>query len=230
MQAFDFPVMRWVNSFALNSETLDRFITEALMLDSVKMLPFGVCMVFLWFARHEIERRRIAVLRGLCGGFIALVFSRLFQNMAPHKPRPLHDLELGFVAPFGVPLDVLHEWSSFPSDNAALSFALAAGIWFAWRPLGSLCLLWALVVVSMPRIYAGYHYPSDIVGGAVIGILATVAAAPLVQNRIAKQSFSAALERAPAVFYTAAFVTLFGIVTMFDDLRTLLRAVADTIL
>ncbi len=56
---------------------------------------------------------------------------------------------------------------SFPSSHAANTFA--AGTFLAlrfprWRPV-----LVIPVLVSYSRIYVGVHYPSDVLGGAVLG-------------------------------------------------------------
>ena len=61
--------------------------------------------------------------------------------------------------------------SSFPSICACISFASAALI-FKNRPrrLGVPCMLLA-VVVSFSALYVGVSYPSDVICGAVIGLL-----------------------------------------------------------
>lgn len=58
--------------------------------------------------------------------------------------------------------------STFPSKHAAVSFALALGIFLEKKKLG----LWLLILaflISLSRIVAGVHYPSDIFAGALIG-------------------------------------------------------------
>jgi undecaprenyl-diphosphatase len=63
----------------------------------------------------------------------------------------------------------LWNWSSFPSDTAAFAFALSVGVLMIWGRWGWLAILYSLVVICIPRVYLGYHYPSDIVAGALIG-------------------------------------------------------------
>jgi membrane-associated phospholipid phosphatase len=63
--------------------------------------------------------------------------------------------------------------NSFPSDHVALGGALATAVLFLNRPLG--LFLWLLVLaIGLLRVIAGLHYPVDIVGGAVAGILAGI--------------------------------------------------------
>ncbi len=58
---------------------------------------------------------------------------------------------------------------SFPSAHAANTAALVglAGVVGGWRV--ALSLLWLPLLVGLSRVYVGVHYPSDVVGGWMIG-------------------------------------------------------------
>jgi undecaprenyl-diphosphatase len=111
-------------------------------------------------------------------------------------------------------------WSSFPSDHAVLFFALATAIWLWSRAWGAVAFLWALMV-CMPRIYMGFHYPSDIIFGALLGVATMLA----VQSVPVPSGTFAAIRRCeaghPAAFYTLAFVLSYQISTLFYDVRQL---------
>ncbi len=64
--------------------------------------------------------------------------------------------------------------ASFPSGHAATSFAAATILSLAKPRLAPLWFLLALAV-GFSRIYVGVHYPLDIVGGAVLGIVVALA-------------------------------------------------------
>ena len=59
---------------------------------------------------------------------------------------------------------------SFPSGHTAASFAAASALYFRrsrwWLPAG---LLAALIATS--RLYLYVHFPTDVLGGAALGIL-----------------------------------------------------------
>ena len=59
---------------------------------------------------------------------------------------------------------------SLPSGHASRAFALAGlvGLRFRWRAGGAAMAFATLVGVS--RVYMGLHWPSDILGGAFVGI------------------------------------------------------------
>jgi len=58
---------------------------------------------------------------------------------------------------------------SFPSGHAAFFFALAMAIYFYNKKWGAWFFV-AATLISVSRIVAGVHYPTDILGGAIIGV------------------------------------------------------------
>ncbi len=59
--------------------------------------------------------------------------------------------------------------SSFPSGHMAWFFALAIVVWFADRKWGAWYFALA-ALMGIARIYAGVHWPVDILGGVAIGL------------------------------------------------------------
>ncbi|MFA6232916.1 MAG: phosphatase PAP2 family protein [Bacteroidota bacterium] len=59
---------------------------------------------------------------------------------------------------------------SFTSSHATNNFAMAVVISHFYPKARYWMLIWA-VLVSYSRIYVGVHYPSDIIGGAILGSL-----------------------------------------------------------
>jgi len=78
------------------------------------------------------------------------------------RPRP-------FMA-YAVSQLVDENHCSFPSGHAAFFFALAMAIYFYNKKLGAWFFA-AAVLIALARVSAGIHYPTDILAGAVIGIL-----------------------------------------------------------
>jgi membrane-associated phospholipid phosphatase len=170
MDQIDIGIIKFVNSFAWQSSTVDRIIIDILQMDTFKALPIVCAMIWLWFSESSTETRRKAVFNGLLGGLLALLLTRGIQNFSFYRPRPSMNASLDFVLPAGA---YFNYGSSFPSDTAGLAFALALGIWFASRRLGLAAFVWSIAVVSFPRLYGGYHYPSDLFAGALIGLAST---------------------------------------------------------
>ena len=79
-----------------------------------------------------------------------------------HRPRPF--TELGIEPLFTDPA-----WS-FPSGHATFFFALATVVYLYNRHWGVWFFAGALAI-TLGRVVAGVHFPSDILGGAIIGLL-----------------------------------------------------------
>jgi len=85
---------------------------------------------------------------------------RFFYN----RPRPFETLE-------GARQLIEHSGGgSFPSGHASLSFAVAAAVYF-YYPKTSILFFFAALSIGVGRVAAGLHWPSDILGGAAVGIL-----------------------------------------------------------
>lgn len=59
---------------------------------------------------------------------------------------------------------------SFPSSHATVAFALAMSVFLFNRAWG-IPMLAAAFLVSWGRVFVGVHYPSDVVAGAILGML-----------------------------------------------------------
>ena len=69
---------------------------------------------------------------------------------------------------------------SFPSNHAFNNFAAATFI-YRFFPKLKWALFLTAVLISVSRIYLGLHYPSDVLGGAIFGIISGYFFASLVK-------------------------------------------------
>ena len=98
---------------------------------------------------------------------VALLVALLFQELAM-RPRPV-DVRLIWPQP---------QAYSFPSGHAAIAFAFAAA-YAANRQtaLPRKIIAWiAASLIALSRVYLGFHFPSDILAGAMLGGAIGVAA------------------------------------------------------
>jgi len=84
-----------------------------------------------------------------------------------HRPRPFVTLYVHKLVSDG--------WfysdteGSFPSGHSAFFFAMATAMYLYKKKWG-VCFFIAAIFMNISRIVAGVHYPSDILGGAVVGV------------------------------------------------------------
>ncbi len=65
-------------------------------------------------------------------------------------------------------------YASFPSGHATTSFALAFAVSAVWPRLRSIMFAYAIVIIAS-RLVLLAHHPSDVVGGALTGVIGAMA-------------------------------------------------------
>ncbi len=74
---------------------------------------------------------------------------------------------------------------SFPSGHTGSSFAIAVVIFMTMpRRYGVTAIILA-TLMGLSRLYVGVHYPSDVVAGALVGIITAMAAVKVIYPRLA---------------------------------------------
>lgn len=131
---------------------------------------YGIIFFFLAFIYLIIKKKIRAFLctilaMGVAGFIDLLVF--IFWR----RPRPFVTYS-SLIDPTlaGMKIDT----SSFPSSHTYVCFAIATSVFlYGHRRLGAALFLLA-VCVAVGRIGVGLHYPSDVIGGALLGIASGV--------------------------------------------------------
>lgn len=146
--------------------------------------PLFACLVGLWSSHDNARRSRIAT--GIMAAGFATFLSLLMQASLHTHLRPARDAGLHLYLADLPAMQEIHRPWSFPSDTQTLYAALACIVYLERRRQGLLCFLYSLVTAGLVRVALGWHFPSDILGGLVLGVAVVVAASRLryVQERI----------------------------------------------
>lgn len=209
-----------INQLAGHSELLDQFVLDVANSAVLKGGIFLAAYCWIWFEKSDRrEDMRRMVVASTLAALVVVLTVRLMQTGLPFHPRPLHAPAFGLNTPLSVHPESLRTWSSFPSDHAALFFALSVPIWTWSRPFGIVAFCWALVVICLPRAYLGFHYPSDVLAGAVLGIVLMVVA----RGALLKTSLPARIVGwsglHPGSFGAVALLYALELATLFEDAR-----------
>jgi undecaprenyl-diphosphatase len=224
MNEFDAATIGLLNGLAHRWWLLDASAWLVAKQALFRTVPVIALLWWVWFVRDDRNARaREIVVATLAACVLAEVLGVLASALVPFRLRPIHEPALHFTLPFMMSPRTLEGWSSFPSDHAALFFTLCAGVFAVSRRLGLWACAYSLVVICLPRVYLGVHYPTDILAGAAIGIFSawlmtresvlTVVTAPAMRW----------LRGHPQSFYLCFMVFSYLMCTMFDDVRDIYR-------
>ncbi|MEW6108860.1 MAG: phosphatase PAP2 family protein [Nitrospirota bacterium] len=107
--------------------------------------------------------------RAAHAGVVAVIFGGIMAQVLKHlvgRPRPRMEDIWGFAGP-----TFASGFNSFPSGHTVTSFALAA-VMARYFPGIKWFLFIAAGFIAISRVGGGSHYPSDVAGGLVFGIIA----------------------------------------------------------
>jgi undecaprenyl-diphosphatase len=215
-------LVRVIGSLPGSWELLDRAMDLLLRNDLLKGVPFAAALLVLWTVPHPPQREaeRVSALCIALAAMGSLMVGRIIQH-AVESPRPLMVPDIAAMYPAAYE-GYQFDWNSFPSDHMALYFAIALGTLWLRRRLGMVLLIWSLAGVAFPRLYVGYHYPIDLIGGMA------VAAAAWAMLWWTRGWLTAPLRKAdhlatrhPSFATAGIFCLCFQIATVFNSVREL---------
>lgn len=220
MNLFDTSIIHFLIKNSENSPSLTSFMT--LLVDNA-LLKGGVIVSilwYLWFRKSDtINLTRQRVIISVISCMIAIFFGRLLARILPFRSRPLVDHTLEQFYHNKSMADSFDMASSFPSDHAVMFFALATGIFLISKKLGLFSYLYVFFVICFPRVYLGLHYPTDILSGAVVGIITSlVLASPKMWHPVTSKVLQIS-NKYTGLFYVFFFLISFEISTLFESLR-----------
>ncbi|MEP6894106.1 MAG: undecaprenyl-diphosphatase [Chloroflexota bacterium] len=156
----DIYLFQQINGMAGHSIFLDTFLMLC-----AKYLPvvFALFLAGFWLTRQP-QQQRGAFLAGV-SALLALGLAQIV-NAIVLRPRP-------YMYAARLLVDRTTD-TSFPSDHTTLAFAVASFVWQFNRKC-AIALFGLALLQGFARVYVGAHYPGDVLGGAVLGILASIA-------------------------------------------------------
>ncbi len=140
--------------------------TVALVIFLARWLILANVFFVLYFLSSKNKKDRQAVTEVVWSLIFALVMTTVVAYFVG-RDRPFaafSDISLLIPPPFN---------TSFPSGHTAAALAVALAILYRNRLAGSVSLL-ITAAVAFGRLASGVHYPSDLLGGAFVGLLVFV--------------------------------------------------------
>lgn len=152
-------------AFLLNGLVGRSPLIDGVIVFFASYLPWLLVIVFLaWLYLSSVPKKEklylfsVATLSALVARFGITELIRFFY----HRPRPF----MAYSQIHSLFSD--NEWS-FPSGHSTFFFAIATAVFLYNKKWGAGLFIGTLLV-TISRVIAGVHYPSDILGGMLIGM------------------------------------------------------------
>lgn len=185
---FDYVLAQWSIGLPESVRSFFFWITDVglsewVLVPSLVLLAMSALLAFVMRSRPRPHRALVQMAQLYAFIFLAVGVPGLLANIAKRivgRARPEVAEEAG---PF-VFDHFINDWThqSFVSGHAATIFAVAFVVGFLSRRWFWPALAVA-VLVGVSRVVVGAHYPSDVIGGAVIGTLGAYAVRSLFASR-----------------------------------------------
>ena len=150
-------ILLWIQEH-LTHPLLDKFFIFITTLGDAGILWILIGLFFLLQKKHR--SLGILMIVSLIGSLI--MTNGILKNWIA-RPRPYT------VYPLDLLIDKNPEYS-FPSGHTSAAFAAAWMIYMNKKRLG-IYMVTLATLMGLSRVYLFMHYPTDVIGGAVVGIL-----------------------------------------------------------
>ncbi len=159
----------------IHTSLLDSIMVFITTLGNAGIIWIAIAVIFLFLKKYR--KCGIAMIGAL---ILSVVFGNIILKNLVARPRPCW---IDNTVPLLIknPIDY-----SFPSGHAFASFAGAMSIYLYHKKEGIAALILA-ALIAFSRLYLFVHYPTDVLFGAIFGIVTAIISANIVNRYITKE-------------------------------------------
>ena len=169
MQAVDFAILDWIQA------NMRCGVLDTIMPAVTHLARAGAIWLILGFIMLFFKKTRLCGMNELLGLSAGFLLCNLVLKKLIARPRPIW-LNPNIEMLVSVPTDY-----SFPSGHTTASFVAAVVFLQYDKRLGIPALILA-GLIAFSRLYLYVHFPSDVLAGALIGIIIGLLSTALIRK------------------------------------------------
>lgn len=169
------PVLLWIQEYVRN-DFLTPGVTFITHMGDSGFIWIVLTILCLIFARTR--RNGVLMMFSLLLNFLV---NNLFLKNLLARTRPYEA-----VAGLHRIIEAQSDYS-FPSGHTGCSFAAAVVIYVMFPRKAGIAAMILAVLIALSRLYVGVHFPTDVIGGAVIGTAAALLVCRIYKSRFEKE-------------------------------------------
>lgn len=139
-------------------------LIDSLAVFFAKYFEYVLIFILLLFLAKNYRKYWSLVVNALAAAILSRFVITEIIRFLWHRSRPFVENKINLL------ISQSPGEPSFPSGHAAFYFAIAAVVYLYNKKLGILFFI-ASFLMGLARVFSGVHWPSDILAGALIGIL-----------------------------------------------------------
>lgn len=159
IEKYDIKAAKYINSH-FQHKKLDPLMKFFTYLGNLGLLWISISILFM--LKHESRKTGIVL---ICSLLMTTILGEGIIKHIVKRKRPFIKMNICDQLIIGTPSTY-----SFPSGHTASSFA-AAAVFLAINSSISIIIVLIATLIGLSRIYLKVHYVSDVLGGAVLGLL-----------------------------------------------------------
>lgn len=175
LHSFEIDILNAIQT--IRTDNLDDIMVTVTALGNASIFWISILLVFLTTKRYK-KMGEIITLSFILNIIVVNIILKIFVGrLRPYEAVGFTDLLISHLSD-----------NSFPSGHTSYAFSFVSVLWFLGK---SKIMNWYMtilaVLIALSRLYLYVHYPSDVLAGAIIGVLLSVLAIKIYDSEFYKK-------------------------------------------